>query len=111
MDEYTVSEAARRLGMSEPTVRRKVGNVLEQAGSGPLRLTRDSVDRVRADILWGMGVHNPSEPQPVADLQGEIERLAAENESLRNVIQRLRLANDALNDAIGQMTAPTIPNS
>lgn len=41
----------------------------------------------------------------------DTDRLAAENEELRQVITMLRLALNNLNDAVGVLTTPTIPNN
>lgn len=49
--------------------------------------------------------------QPIKSCTCDAEHLAAENEQLRQVIQMLRIALASVNDAVGVLAAPTIPNN
>lgn len=49
--------------------------------------------------------------EPHRDCACGADQLAIENEHLRQVIEMLRVALGSVNDAVGVLTAPTIPNN
>lgn len=116
---YKLEEAARLLGVSVQTIRRRLlepGDPLSPAPEPrPLRVSFESLHaarRIRAREL-GMYLEPPEDcTHPgVDELQREIERLKLENERLRRVAQTLRLSQSELLRSLGDFTDPVLPDN
>lgn len=109
---YTVSDAARLLGVSERTVRRRLedpGDGLEKVhGRQPILVTSNSLLAARRQLASELELYLEAASESHGD---QLEVLRLENERLRRLVQTLRLAQAELLRCIGDFADPTIPNN
>ncbi|WP_410628119.1 helix-turn-helix domain-containing protein [Amycolatopsis sp. cmx-8-4] len=116
-DGYTVHQAARMLGWSESTVRRKRGRLRGRQGEqGLLIFPSEAVLAERAQILTALNaVERSSEPPQRNDMtradDEELEMLRIETARLQAVVENLMVAHSALLDTIRQFIGPASPRS
>ena len=134
---YSVAEAARRLGLSEAAIRKRIarGAMSAVRGPGQTRIPVDEVEGLRQRELALIGIGETSLdqgdglarqltllrevtvreiPQLFADQDAEIQRLREELEASRGEVTRLQaalrainVANKELSEAVSQLTMPT----
>jgi hypothetical protein len=107
---YSVSEAARRTGHSDSTIRRLVNKgILEQIpGSGPTRITTSSVDAERQRALERLGAVEPGAETPS---DARVEALEAKVVELSGALSDLTAAHSVLLDTFRRLSSGGVPNN
>jgi signal recognition particle subunit SEC65 len=110
---YSLEEAARLLGVSPQTVRRRLDNPDDQltAAAGnrrPIRVSFESLQAARRSLAEELGLH--LDP-PRECKHPHVDELLSENERLRRLVLTLRLAQQELLHNIGDFTDPVLPNN
>lgn len=110
---YSIAEAARLLGISPKTVRRRLSDPsddLEAARepSRPVMVSFDSMQRARRRLADELELY--LEPVVACD-HPELDDLRRDNERLRRLAQTLRLAQSELLRNLGDFADPVMPDN
>jgi transposase len=110
---YSIEEAARLLGVSSQTVRRRLDNPEDELTAAPgsrrpIRVSFDSLQAARRRLAEELELH--IEP-PQACNHPRVDELEMDNERLRRLVLTLRLAQQELLRNIGDYTDPRLPNN
>lgn len=113
IETYSVAEAARRLGVTESAVRKRLDRgvlLAVRTPSGRVRLDAESVEDERRRVLERVAADETTADverlrDELVDLQARVDQLTADKARLQAAIESLLAADAAMHDTVRQLVA------